>query len=140
MINPKTSTLEKYDFGFSWSPATAAYLGFKHESVNKKALEFGKFFVYVNHAANSTQTVGTQFAFDYKTKAGSASLGLAQKFNNDTQGKFKVNDNGYVDALLKHRINDTVTASLATGFSLKSIVADQKIKRIPVGLSFDLKL
>ena len=140
VFNPKTSALEKYDFGFNWSPAAGAVLGLKHESTNAKAVELGKFFVYVNHAANANQTVGTQFAFNYNTKASEATLGLAHKFNNETSGKVKVNDNGYVDTLLKHKLNDSVTASLASGFSLRTIVADSKIKKIPLGLAFDLKL
>jgi len=140
VFNPKTSALEKYDFGFNWSPAAGAVLGLKHESANAKAVELGKFFVYVNHAANCHQTVGTQFAFDYKTKASNATLGLAHKFNNDTSGKVKVNDNGYVDTLLKHKLNDSVTASLAGGFSLRTLVSESKIKKIPLGLAFDLKL
>jgi len=124
----------------NWGLANGANIGLKHESANAKALEFGKFLVHVNHAANANQTVGTQFSFDYKTKATDASLGLAHRFNNETSGKLKVNEAGYVDFLLKHKFNDFVTASLASGISLRSIIDKQKHKKIPLGLAFDLKL
>ena len=35
VFNPKTITLDKYDFGFSWSAGTNQLLGLKHESINK---------------------------------------------------------------------------------------------------------
>jgi hypothetical protein len=64
---------------------------------------------------------------------------LLHKFNNDTQGKFKINQDGLVDAVLKHKVNESVTVSLATGFNLKGMVAEQKSKSLPIGLAFDLK-
>lgn len=84
--------------------------------------------------------MGTQFTLDWQKKVVEARLGLANKFNDDTTGKFKVNNHGYVDALLKHKVNNSVTASLATGFSLKGIIADQSAKKLPIGLCFDVKI
>lgn len=139
-LDPNTTNLEKYDFGFNWVLADKANLGFKHESVNKKALELGKLFLYVNHAASASQTVGSEFALNWATKAIEAKLGVAHKFNGETSGKFKVNQDGHLDAVLKHKINDQITAAFVTGMSLKTIVATQKHKFLPVGLSFDLKI
>jgi hypothetical protein len=51
-----------------------------------------------------------------------------------------VNQDGHLDAVLRHKINDQITAAFVTGVSLKTIVATQKHKFLPVGLSFDLKI
>ena len=67
-------------------------------------------------------------------------LGLSHKFNEDTSAKVKVNDKGYLDAVLKHKINNFVTASVATGACLRSIIAEQKSKQLPIGVAFDIKI
>jgi hypothetical protein len=140
LVDTKKQNLEKYDWGVNWSPAAGATIGLKHESINKNTLELGRFFLFVNHAANASQVVGTEFALNWQSKALEARLGLSHKYNDETSGKFKVNQNGWVDAVLKHKVNSAVTVSLATGFGLKSIIADQKAKVLPVGLAFDIKL
>jgi hypothetical protein len=139
-INLNTTNLSKYDFGLNWALSQSASLGVKHESTNQKALEFGRFSLFVNHAANANQTVGTEFGLNWATKAVEARLGLNHRFNEETSGKFKVNQDGQLDATLKHRINSSVTASLVTGASLRNIVAAQKHKFLPLGIALDLKL
>jgi len=60
IVNPKaTQQLEKYDFGVNWSPAGNAFVGLKHESINKKKIELGKWILNIHHAASLNQTVGT---------------------------------------------------------------------------------
>ena len=142
MLNPRVSNLDKFDWGLTWSPAGSAYIGLKHESSSKakSALSFGKFFLFVNHAATQSQVVGTEFTLDWATRVVQARLGFLHRFNSDTTGKFKVNEIGQVNAVLKHKINSSITATFATGFSLKGIIAEQKSKSLPVGLSFDIKL
>ncbi len=139
LVNPHASTLEKYDFGFNWSPAAGAVIGLKHESINKKAIELGRFLLIVNHVASTRQTVGSEFSLNWATRAVEARLGLSHKFNEDTSAKFKVNHNGFLDAVFKHRINNNVTVSLASGTSLSGIVAEQKAKALPFGVGFDIK-
>ena len=139
-LDPKTTNLEKYDLGFNWVLGSGANLGIKHESTDKKALNWGRFLLYVNHAASATQTVGSEFALNWQTKAVEAKLGVTNKFNDDTTGKFKVSQDGHLDAVLKHRINSQITAAFVTGVSLKTIVATQKHKFLPIGVSFDLKI
>jgi hypothetical protein len=102
-------------------------------------MKLGRFFVYFNHAATVNQIVGTEFVYDWATKKVGAKVGVFQKFNDATSGKFKVDQEGKLDAVLKHKYNDTVTASLATGFSFRNLVAEQKTKAFPVGLAFDFK-
>lgn len=140
VLDTKKQNLEKYDWGINWSPAAGALVGLKHESTNSKAVELGKFFLFVNHATLNSQVVGTEFALNWQTKALEARLGLAHKFNNETSGKVKVNHNGWVDGVVKHQINSAITASVATGFSLKEIIATQKAKSLPLGLQLDIKL
>jgi hypothetical protein len=77
--------------------------------------------------------------YDWSTKKVGARVGVFQKFNDFTSGKFKVDMEGRVDGVLKHKYNDTVTASLTTGFNFTHLVADSKIKAFPVGLAFDFK-
>lgn len=36
IFDPRLQTLSKYDFGFSWTPATNQLVGLKHESLNAK--------------------------------------------------------------------------------------------------------
>jgi hypothetical protein len=140
VLDTKSSNLEKYDALLAWSPAEKTFLAVSHVSQNKKALDLGKFFFLVNHAATVNQIVGSEFSLDWKAKVVEARLGLSHKFNADSSGKFKINHLGYADAVLKHKINDSVTATLATGFSLKGVVAEQKVNKLPIGLGFDIKL
>ncbi len=137
-FEPQTTNLTKYDFGFSWN-AGGALVGLKHESTNSKALEFGRFLLFTNHAANADQTVGSEFSLDWKTRAVQARFGLAHKFNGDTSAKVKVNHDGHLDAVLKHKLNSAVTASIVTGASLRNIVGTGKHSFLPVGLAFDIK-
>ncbi len=127
------------EVGFTWSPATGSRFGILHRGADKKPLDIGKFWLYFNHAATSSQVVGTEFAYDWSSKAVAAKLGYSQKFNDSTSGKFKIDQDAKVDAVLKHQYNSTVTVSLATGFSVRSIVESQKSKAFPVGLAFDFK-
>lgn len=138
-LNLQTQKITKNEIGLNWSPAKGAIFGLLHQAPSDKPLEIGKFWVYFNHAATSSQVVGTEFAYDWSKKAVEAKLGASHKFNDTTSGKFKIDHNAKVDAVLKHKYNDTVTVSLATGFSLKTIVVEQKSKALPVGLAFDLK-
>ena len=66
-------------------------------------------------------------------------MGLHHKFNDDTYGKFKINHNGYVNAVIKHAVNKNVTVALTTGLNLKSVVETQKTQALPVGIAVDLK-
>lgn len=68
-----------------------------------------------------------------------ARFGYYQRFNSDTAGKFRVNQAGYIDLALKHRVSDVLTLGLVTGFNLKSAVVDKKGNSLPVGLSLDFK-
>ena len=61
----KTQNLEKYDFGLSWAPAVDSFVGLKHESLKKDKLELGKFFLFFQHNATLSQTVGTEFTLDW---------------------------------------------------------------------------
>lgn len=137
VADPVGQKVQKFDWGFNWNAAQGANFGIKHEGNSPVAL--GKFWVFFNHAATSSQTVGTEFAYDWATKKVGAKVGATQKFNDATSGKFKLDNEGKVDAVLKHKYNDTVTASLATGFNLMGIVAENKSKGFPVGLAFDFK-
>lgn len=127
------------EVGLTWCPATGSRFGVLHRAVDKKPLEIGKFWLYFNHAATSSQVVGTEFAYDWSSRAVAAKLGYSQKFNESTSGKFKIDQDAKVDALLKHQYNNTVTVSFASSFSLRSIVESQKSKALPVGLAFDFK-
>lgn len=68
-----------------------------------------------------------------------ARFGYAQRFNDDTAGKFRVNQAGFIDLSLKHRVSSVLTLGLVSGFNLKSAVVDQKGKNLPFGLSLDFK-
>lgn len=137
VADPTTQKVSKFDWGFNWNAAQGANFGIKHEGVSP--LQLGKFWVFFNHAATTSQIVGTEFAYDWATKKVGAKVGVSQKFNDATSGKFKIDQEGKVDAVLKHKYNDTVTASLTTGFNFKGVVADQKSKAFPTGLAFDFK-
>ena len=139
VIDGKTQKISKFDFGFNWSPAAGSNFGILHNAVSDKPFEFGKFWLYFNHAATTSQVVGTEFAYDWNKKVVEAKLGVSHKFNDSTSGKFKIDQAAKVDAVLKHKYNDTVTASLATGFDLNGIVSSSKSKKFPVGLAFDFK-
>jgi hypothetical protein len=105
-----------------------------------KDIKVGTFFFYLNHAANANQTVGSEFSFDSQKNTVSANIGLSHKFNDDTSAKFKIDRDGQVNTLLKHKLNNSLTASVTTGFNLTTIVAKSTTQSLPLGLSFDLKL
>jgi len=64
---------------------------------------------------------------------------LTHKFDDNTSGKVKVNHNGVVDGVLKHKLSEKVTAAFVTSLDVHD-VSNQKAKPFPVGISFDLKL
>lgn len=139
LLDPTVQNFDKYDFGFTWEPATGAFVGVKHESTVKDKFEFGKFLFYFHHFASQAQTIGTEFSLDWQKKAIEARLGLLHKFDDDTSAKVKVNHVGYVDFLVKRKFSSLLTASFATGFSLQNVVSSQKSKTLPLGVQFDLK-
>lgn len=140
VLDPLAKNLDKYDWGLTWQPAAGAFVGLKHESTSKDTLQLGKFFLYFHHYASAAQTVGTEFSLDWQKKVVSARLGLAHKFNEETSGKLKVNQEGELFATLKHKINNNVTAGLTSGFSVSQVITQQKAKKVPLGVSLDLKL
>ena len=95
------------------------------------------FFFHYN--VSSVQTVGTEFAFDYQKKVVESRLGFAHKFNNETSSKVKINQAGYLDLALKHKLSDLLTVGLTTGFSLRRIISEHKTGALPLGFSLDLK-
>lgn len=65
VLNAKAHQLEKYDFGASWSPASNAFVGLKHESLAKGKFEMGKLILFFHHNATLAQSVGTEFTLDW---------------------------------------------------------------------------
>lgn len=139
VFDPKNTKLTKYDFGATFEPADRLLVGIKHESTNSQKVELGRTLLLFFHQASAIQTIGSEFTLDHRTNAVAARFGLIHNFHPDLVGKFKVNHLGYLDAVLKLRLNSSVTAGFVTGLNLKGIT-DAKSKALPVGLSFDLKL
>lgn len=115
----KKNTFPTYNAGVVFEPSDNALIGLKHESINKEKLEVGKFFLYYFHKASIANTVGSEFTLDWQKKVVEARLGLSHKFDDNTTGKIKVNNNGTVDALLKHKLSEVVTASVVTSVNVK---------------------
>lgn len=139
VLDPRVFNFEQYDFGLTWEAANNCFVGLKHQSTSKEFLQLGKFFLLFHHNVSAVQTVGSEFVLDWQKRVLEARLGLLHRFNDDTQGKFKVNHHGYLDVVLKHRVTSSLTVGVASGFNLKAVVAEQRSKAIPFGLSFDLK-
>ena len=138
-VDPNTQVLTKYDFGVAFEPAANLLIGLKHESLNSKKLELGKFLIHFFHYASLTQTVGSEFILDWKQKQLEARFGLTHIFNNELTGKFRVSHKGQADAALKLKLSSSVTAVASTGLDLTGISA-AKAKQLPFGFTFDLKL
>lgn len=92
--------MTKYDFGLNNELASGSNFGIKHESTSKDALQVGKFLFYFYHDASKYQRIGTEFGFDYQTRATEARLAFTHKFDDRVNSKFKVNHVGHIDALL----------------------------------------
>lgn len=137
-FNPKTNTLEKYDFGYNTALAPLTNFGIKHESTNKKTFTPGKFFFYFFHNANAFQTVGAEFALDYPTRAAEARMAFQHKFDDTVSSKFKINNLGHIDALLKFKLSETTTAIVTSGMNIRNFY-EQKVQGVPLGFSFDIK-
>lgn len=138
-VDPNTQVLTKYDFGVAFEPAANLLVGLKHESLNAKKLELGKFLLHFFHYASLTQTVGSEFVLDWQKKKLEARFGLTHIFNSDLTGKFRVNNHGQADAALKLKLSSAVTAVASTGLDLTGISV-AKARQLPFGFTFDLKL
>jgi hypothetical protein len=139
-FDAKKSTFPTYHAGVVFEPSDNALVGLKHESLNKDKHELGKFFLFYFHKASLANTVGSEFSFDYQKKVVEAKLGLSHKFDDNTSGKIKVNNNGTVDALLKHKLSEVVTASVVTSVNVKDFANQKSRSPLPLGIAFDLKL
>ncbi len=139
-FDAKKNKFPTYHAGVVFEPSDNALIGVKHESVNKDKVELGKFFLYYFHRASLANSVGSEFSFDYQKKLVEAKLGLSHKFDDSTTGKIKVNNNGTVDALLKHKLSEVVTTSVVTSVNVKDFANGKSKSPLPLGISFDLKL
>ena len=138
-VDAKKQLLTTYNAGVVWEPADKILIGLRHESVNKEKLALGNFYLHYYHQASAINTVGTEFKLDWEKKAVTAKLGLLHKFDDNTSGKVKFDQTGKIDALLKHKFSDVVTASAVTSINVKDFAAG-KSHTLPLGLAFDLKL
>ena len=138
ICDTKAGKLTKYDFAINKEIAQGSNVGIKHESTSKDQLKLGKFLFYFHHSASAFHTVGTEFGFDYQTRATEAKLGFVHKFDDKVSTKFKLNHVGHLDALLKMKLSDTTTANITTGFNIRSF-SEQKARALPLGVSFDIK-
>jgi hypothetical protein len=93
----------------------------KHESTDKDKIAFGKTLWYFYHAPNATQTVGTEFSMDWPKNTLEARLGMTHKFSDDVTGKIKANNVGKIDAALKFKVSDVMTASVTSGLCVTNI-------------------
>ena len=138
-VNPANQTAEEYHAGLSWAPAPGVSVGVKHESLNKLNLELGRFLLYFNHVASSTNTIGTEFALNWATRVVTARTAILHRFNDDTSAKVRVNQDGNLDLALKHRVNANVTAGVVANLSALQIAHEQRVLQTPLGFSLDLK-
>jgi hypothetical protein len=76
VFDPLAQNLDKYDAGLTWSPANNAFVGLRHESLNKKKLELGKFLFFLHHNVSENRTVGSEFSLDVQSSKVSARLGF----------------------------------------------------------------
>ena len=137
-FDPKSTTLKKWDFGVNTSLATGSNFGVKHETTGKDTFKLGKFYFYFFHNASAYQTIGTEFSIDYYNKASEARLAFAHRFDENVTSKFRVNQLGHIDALIKYKLSETTTANVTTGLNVRNF-SEQKVRGIPLGVSFDIK-
>jgi hypothetical protein len=128
-FDAKNTKLTKFDVGTTIEPAERLYAGLRHEFSAENKLSLGKTFLLFYHQASAIQTIGSEFTLTHKDNSVGARV----------TGKFKVDHGGKLDAVLKLKMNESLTAAFTTGIDLKSI-ANEKTRPLPIGLSFDLKL
>jgi len=138
-IDLKNQGIINNELGFVWNPASGAKFGIQHVAAENKPLDLGKFWFYFSHAASASNTIGSEFSYEWQSKKVDAKLAVSHKFNDATSGKFKIDQDANVDAVIKHQYNSTLTANFVSAFSLKSIVESNKTKKLPIGLTFDFK-
>jgi len=137
-VNMKERNFPKYTFGLSWEPADKALFMLKHESIEKETdLKIGKLFFMFFHQASSKHTLGSEFMLDWQKKAMEARFGLTHKFDDNATGKIKFNHAGQIDAALKYKFSEAVTASVTTGMQVRDVPA-AKGKTLPVGFGLNL--
>jgi len=139
ILDANKKLVTAYNAGVVWEPADKVLIGVRHESVNKEKLAIGNLYLHYYHHASAFNKVGTEFKLDWQKKEVTAKLGLDHKFDDNTSGKVKVDQTGKIDALLKHKFSDVVTASAVTSINVKDF-STGKSRTLPLGLGFDLKL
>jgi len=139
ILDPLTQNLDKYEAGLTWSPAENAFVGLRHESLNKKKVELGKILFFLHHNVSPTRTVGSEFGLEWQSSKVSARVGYQEKIDENTTLKLKVNQAGYLDLLLKRQLNSYLNLGLVTGVSAHRVLSEQKTGTLPLGLTFDFK-
>lgn len=140
-FDPAISSLTKYDFGFTWTPVHNALVGLKHESMRKELMEIGKIRLFIHNYATQRQTVGTEFSLDWQKRQLEARLGLLHRFDDNTHAKLKIDHHGYIDAIIKHKISQSLSVSVTAGLNVKSDVLESPRNRsLPFGIGLDLNL
>jgi len=93
--------------GLLYEPSKDNFIGVRHESVDKEKLNIGKLFFYFFNASNAHNTVGSEFSLNWQNKEVQAKFGIAHKFDDagTNTGKVKINNEGQIDAAIKHKIN-----------------------------------
>jgi len=129
----------KYDAGFVTEPVDNLLVGFRHDSANKEELELGKFVVAIQHKASDLNTVGTEYTYDWKTKATNLRFGINHKQNDDSSWKVKVDEKGTLNGVFKTKLNSWATGSITSGLNVKDF-ATGKTQGSPFGFALDLKL
>lgn len=87
---------------------------------------------------NGANIFGAQVDYNHEKKATKAFLGASRKFNDKTSGKFKVDSEAELNAVLKHQLSKSLTFSMATTMDIHSF-AFKDNKPAPFNLTFDFK-
>jgi hypothetical protein len=79
----------------------------------------GKFALMFNHRLSSSRVLGTEFIYHHLSQSTKARFGLTHQFEEGTNGKVKIDQEGNVNGVLKHKVSDSTTMSLTSGINLK---------------------
>lgn len=131
----------KKDYKFELALAGHFEKTMQYGTLVKFAHQNGKFgyhhcTLYFQHK-NANTTAGANVAYDSATKKYASNVGL-KMVQDDHTWKFKFADTGMASAMLQWQLHKAVKTTLTSQMDLKSIPAGE-VKKIPVGLAFEIK-
>ena len=101
-----------------------------------RSLRSGNSFFYFITMQQITRQLGQIFSLDWQKRALDARFGILHRFNENTLTKMRVNQKGFVDILLKHRLSSSLSVGVTSSLNVKSAAVEEPrpLGSLPIGI------